>query len=206
MKKHILNNNQSQSYFLLGTAAYLAPETLKQVGHGKSVDIWAFGVMMFILLLQESPFFSENLSELFRMIVHEPIEWDWYRQELSPEALSLLQGLLTKEVSDRLGCGIAGISEIKSHPFFKSTDFEALARMEVKPFIRPKLRVRFLSIIIKKKKKIWFLIFHFFRLQNELHRKKKVNYKHKNQDCFHRLWMMMNFQDLVLLQVMLQDI
>ena len=126
-----------------GTAAYLAPEVIDggEQGHGKSVDIWAFGVLMFTILLHESPFYSENLSELFDMILHQEVEWDYYKEDLSPEAFSLLEGLLTKEVDKRLGCGPGRIQEIKDHPFFASVNWEELSAMKTKAFIRPKLRV-----------------------------------------------------------------
>ena len=71
-----LKNSSDRVYSMSGTAAYLAPETLQQTGHGYSVDIWAFGVLMFIMLVKESPFYSENLHELFSMIINDPIEWD----------------------------------------------------------------------------------------------------------------------------------
>ena len=96
---------------------------------------------MFILLLQESPFYSENLSELFRMIINEPIEWKWYKNDLSADAISLLSGLLEKDVSSRLGCGPEGIDEIKKHPFFASTDFDELLTLKPATYIQPKLRV-----------------------------------------------------------------
>ena len=96
---------------------------------------------MFIILLHESPFYSENLNELFDMILHTDPEWEYYKEELSPDAFSLLQGLLTKDVSKRLGCGPNGIAEVKNHPFFASVNWDDLYSMKIKPFIRPKLRV-----------------------------------------------------------------
>ena len=110
-------------------------------GHGKSVDIWAFGVLMFIILLHESPFYSENTFELFEKIQKYEIDWELYEEELSFEALSLLQGLLTKRVESRLGCGKNGIREVMEHAFFKSIDWNALYHLKVEPFIKPKLRV-----------------------------------------------------------------
>ena len=136
-----LINSSERVYSMSGTAAYIAPETLEQTGHGRSADIWAFGILMFTMLLKESPFYSENLSELFYLIMHEPIEWDWYKQDLSPDAMSLLQGLLIKDPEKRLGCGLNGVEEIKAHPFFSDTNFDAVLQMEQDPPIRPKLRV-----------------------------------------------------------------
>lgn len=138
-----LESDTDRVHSMSGTAAYLAPEVIDggEQGHGKSADIWAFGVLMFTILLHESPFYSENLSELFDMILHQDVEWEYYKEDLSPEAFSLLEGLLTKDVEKRLGCGPGRIQEIKDHPFFASMDWVALEKMEIKPFIRPKLRV-----------------------------------------------------------------
>ena len=103
--------------------------------------------MMFILLLHESPFYSENTFELFEKIQKEEIDWELYQDDLSPNAFSLLQGLLTKKVEKRLGCGPKGIKEIIEHPFFQPTDWDALLKLQVVPMIKPKLRVRILIII-----------------------------------------------------------
>ena len=93
-----LESDTDRVHSMSGTAAYLAPEVIDggDQGHGKSADIWAFGVLMFTILLHESPFYSENLSELFDMILHQEVEWEYYTDELSPEAFSLLE---TKRVS-----------------------------------------------------------------------------------------------------------
>ena len=138
-----LKDDNDRVLSMSGTAAYLAPEIIDggEEGHGKSVDIWAFGVLMFTAMLHESPFYSENLSELFDMILHQDVEWEYFKEEISPEAYSLLTGLLTKDPSKRLGCGPKKIQEIKEHPFFASINWDDLIELKVKPFIRPKLRV-----------------------------------------------------------------
>jgi serine/threonine protein kinase len=139
-----LRSDSDRVHSLSGTAGYLAPEILRNngEGHGKSVDVWAFGVMMFILLLHESPFYSENLGELFQMILHEPIMWHWYHNELSTEGLDLLRGLLIKDPRCRLGCGPQGLQEIREHPFFMSVQWDDLLSMKAPGPIRPLLRVR----------------------------------------------------------------
>ena len=114
----ILKDNNDRIHSFSGTATYLAPEILSDrgVGHGKSVDFWCFGVMLFIMLTQEvcdclsivllhysnlaawpraceqPPFWSENARELFHMIKNEELVWsNW--DYLSPEAVSILKGV-----------------------------------------------------------------------------------------------------------------
>jgi len=128
---------------LSGTPSYLAPEIIidRDIGHGKSVDIWAFGIVMFILLLHESPFYSENTKELLDMILHQELIWDWYKESISPEALDLLQNLLIKDPTHRIGCGPRGIQEIKDHPFFNGVCWDDIIQLKARPFLRPKLRI-----------------------------------------------------------------
>ena len=150
LSKQLVDEND-RVHSMSGTAAYLAPEVIDngEKGHGPSVDIWAFGVLMFTTLLHESPFYSENLSELFEMILHQEVEWEYFQEDLSPEAFSLLVGLLTKDPAKRLGCGPKKIQEIKEHPFFASIDWDELLQLKLKPFIRPKLRVRLIYWILR---------------------------------------------------------
>jgi serine/threonine protein kinase len=110
------------------------------VGHTKSVDFWSFGVTLFILLLYESPFYSENIKEVLQMVVSQEIDWSRYENKLSPEAFSLLQGLLCKDPLHRLG--EAGANQIKQHPFFATIDWDSLPTSTPPPFLRPKIRVR----------------------------------------------------------------
>ena len=71
-----LKNSSERIYSMSGTAGYLAPETLEQTGHGRSVDIWAFGILMFIILVKESPFYLDTTLLLSAML------WDLARQLL----------------------------------------------------------------------------------------------------------------------------
>lgn len=78
-----------------GTATYLAPEIILdngEDGHTHCVDIWCFGVMLFIMLTQEPPFWSEHYPDLFHLIKTMEIPFESY-EELSPDAISLLRGV-----------------------------------------------------------------------------------------------------------------
>eukprot|EP01103_Thecamoeba_quadrilineata_P006905 TRINITY_DN1664_c0_g1_i3.p1 TRINITY_DN1664_c0_g1~~TRINITY_DN1664_c0_g1_i3.p1 ORF type:complete len:430 (+),score=67.90 TRINITY_DN1664_c0_g1_i3:50-1339(+) len=106
-----------------GTALYLAPEILTDTGsgHGKSVDFWALGVLIHVMLTQEPPFWSENNRALFNLIICQEIEFDI--RNFSLEAVSLLRGLLTREITTRLGCRDGGIQELKDHRFFQKINW-----------------------------------------------------------------------------------
>ncbi len=57
-KEGVLDNQSAQSF--CGSAAYLAPEMLRQSGHGKSVDWYLLGVLMYELLVGHPPYFHPN--------------------------------------------------------------------------------------------------------------------------------------------------
>mmetsp|Transcript_21854 Transcript_21854/g.85604 ORF Transcript_21854/g.85604 Transcript_21854/m.85604 type:complete len:707 (-) Transcript_21854:106-2226(-) len=111
-----------------GTATYLAPEIIEDTGekgHDRSVDMWCFGVMLFIMLTQEPPFYAEHYPDLFNLIRSTEIPYDFYSY-LSPKAVSILKGLLTKDPKRRLGCGPRGLAEVQDHPFFSGISWKNL--------------------------------------------------------------------------------
>lgn len=100
-----------------GTPSYISPEVIRQSSYSFSVDWWSLGVLCFEMLAGYSPFSSDNDEELYKMILEDDIKLPKF---LSEEAKSLLVGLLTKDVHNRLGCQILedGPEEVLRHPFF----------------------------------------------------------------------------------------
>lgn len=89
---------KSRCHSLSGTGTYLAPEVIEDPnneGHGSSVDWWALGILTYILLTLQCPFYSENTKDLFIMICKEEISWEELKAQhsLSPTALAFLQGV-----------------------------------------------------------------------------------------------------------------
>ena len=80
-----------------GTATYLAPEIINDTGdegHTHTVDLWCFGVMLFIMLTQEPPFWAEHYPDLFQLIQTADIPFHFYKH-LSKDAVSCLKGVCT---------------------------------------------------------------------------------------------------------------
>ncbi|KAL2103429.1 hypothetical protein ACEWY4_000297 [Coilia grayii] len=85
-----------------GTPAYVAPELLQQKTYGKEVDLWAVGVISFILLCGYPPFYDENDAQLYRQIIRAEYEFDSpYWDEISDSAKDFIGHLLQKDPKKR---------------------------------------------------------------------------------------------------------
>ncbi|MPC39787.1 Protein kinase C-like 1B [Portunus trituberculatus] len=111
-----------------GTPDYIAPEILKELDYGASVDWWALGVLMYEMMAGQPPFEADNEDDLFESILHEEV----------------LYPFMTKEPSRRLGCVVerGGEQAIRNHKFFRDIDWEALEQRKVKPPFTPKVKGR----------------------------------------------------------------
>lgn len=70
-KQGVLDNQGARSF--CGSVAYLAPEMLKRIGHGKSVDWYLLGVLLYEMLVGIPPYFTNNKEKLFQNIQRGPL-------------------------------------------------------------------------------------------------------------------------------------
>ena len=117
-----------------GTPEYLAPEILDNKGHGKSVDWWSFGTLLYEMLCGLPPFYDTNIQKMYHKILCAPLRFPSY---LSDDSKAILRGLLQRKVEERLGSGPAGTDEIKNADFFKSLDFDRVMAKEYTPEFKP---------------------------------------------------------------------
>ncbi|XP_029371033.1 serine/threonine-protein kinase N2 isoform X2 [Echeneis naucrates] len=120
-----------------GTPEFLAPEVLTDNNYTRSVDWWGLGVLIYEMLVGESPFPGDDEEEVFDSIVNDDVRFPRF---LSPVPVSLIQKLLQKNPEMRLGAGEDDASEIKRDRFFQGTDWDALLARKVKPPFLPVIR------------------------------------------------------------------
>jgi len=118
-----------------GTPEYLAPEVLKGQGHGTAVDWWSLGTLIYEMLTGLPPFYSQNINIMYQKILNGELRFPSY---VSPDAQSLLEGLLTRDVEKRLGSNSS--NDVKKHPFFKDIDWDKLEKREMEPPYKPKVK------------------------------------------------------------------
>ncbi|XP_075216507.1 calcium/calmodulin-dependent protein kinase II isoform X9 [Lycorma delicatula] len=105
---------EQQAWFgFAGTPGYLSPEVLKKESYGKPVDIWACGVILYILLVGYPPFWDEDQHRLYAQIKagaydYPSPEWD----TVTPDAKNLINQMLTVNPSKRITA-----AEALKHPW-----------------------------------------------------------------------------------------
>ncbi|XP_036209811.1 beta-adrenergic receptor kinase 2 isoform X1 [Myotis myotis] len=122
----------------VGTHGYMAPEVLqKGTAYDSSADWFSLGCMLFKLLRGHSPFRqhkTKDKHEIDRMTLTVNVDLP---DAFSPELRSLLEGLLQREVSKRLGCHGGGSQEVKEHSFFRGIDWHHVYLQKYPPPLIP---------------------------------------------------------------------
>ncbi|XP_055681395.1 putative protein kinase C delta type homolog isoform X5 [Lutzomyia longipalpis] len=120
-----------------GTPDYMAPEIIKGQKYNQAVDWWSFGVLMYEMLIGQSPFSGCDEDELFWSICNEV---PWIPGYISKEGHNILKALLEKDASIRLGSNFCPLGEIVDHPFFAYINWDKLEKRELEPPFKPHVR------------------------------------------------------------------
>uniref|UniRef100_A0AAY4A6Q6 protein kinase C n=1 Tax=Denticeps clupeoides TaxID=299321 RepID=A0AAY4A6Q6_9TELE len=113
-----------------GTPEFLAPEVLTDTSYTRAVDWWGLGVLIYEMLVGESPFPGDDEEEVFDSIVNDEVR---YPRFLSVEAISIMRRLLRRNPERRLGSSEKDAEEVKKQPFFRNVDWEALLLRKLPP-------------------------------------------------------------------------
>ncbi|XP_047019869.1 putative protein kinase C delta type homolog isoform X3 [Helicoverpa zea] len=120
-----------------GTPDYMAPEIIKGLKYNQTVDWWSFGVLLYEMLIGQSPFSGCDEDELFWSICNEMPS---YPRFLSHEALTILTRLLDKDARTRLGGTECMHGDIRDQDFFHQIHWDRLERRELETPFRPRVR------------------------------------------------------------------
>uniref|UniRef100_A0A8C1TKH8 calcium/calmodulin-dependent protein kinase n=1 Tax=Cyprinus carpio TaxID=7962 RepID=A0A8C1TKH8_CYPCA len=123
-----VEGDQQAWFGFAGTPGYLSPEVLRKDPYGKAVDLWACGVILYILLVGYPPFWDEDQHRLYQQIKAGAYdfpspEWD----TVTPEAKDLINKMLTINPSKRITA-----AEALKHPWIshRSTVASCMHRQE----------------------------------------------------------------------------
>lgn len=114
----------------------VAPEILKEKPYGRAVDWWAFGVLLYEMLLGQSPFRGDDEDQIFNSILKDEVV---YPSTLTKDSISLLNRLLCKNPDNRIGSGMDDAVDIKAHSYFKGVNWDDVLNTRIKPPYFPKV-------------------------------------------------------------------
>uniref|UniRef100_A0A8B9JWQ7 Protein kinase C n=1 Tax=Astyanax mexicanus TaxID=7994 RepID=A0A8B9JWQ7_ASTMX len=130
-KENMIGENRATTF--CGTPDYIAPEILLGQKYTFSVDWWSFGVLVYEMLIGQSPFQGDDEDELFESI---RMDVPHYPRWITKESKDLLEKLFERDPTRRLGV----VGNIRGHSFFKTINWPALEKREVPPPFKPKVK------------------------------------------------------------------
>jgi len=117
-----------KTYTLCGTPEYIAPEVLLNKGHGKGVDWWTLGILMYEMLVGQPPFVDDDPMGIYQQILAGKVNFPRF---IDRNAKSLIKKLLVADLTKRFGCLKAGASDIKNHKWYAGLDWSGLVDKEL---------------------------------------------------------------------------
>ncbi|XP_047698123.1 serine/threonine-protein kinase N1 isoform X2 [Prionailurus viverrinus] len=122
-----------------GTPEFLAPEVLTDTSYTRAVDWWGLGVLLYEMLVGESPFPGDDEEEVFDSIVNDEVR---YPRFLSAEAIGIMRRLLRRNPERRLGSSERDAEDVKKQPFFRTLGWDTLLARRLPPPFVPTLSGR----------------------------------------------------------------
>ncbi len=123
LSKEGVTDHSTGANSFCGTPEYIAPEVLLRLGHGRAVDWWSLGALLFEMITGLPPFYSRNRETMFEKIMKAELVFPPGMSETSKD---LLSKLLERDPKKRLGSSGGDALELKQHVFFADIDWKKL--------------------------------------------------------------------------------
>lgn len=127
----------TRTYTLCGTPEYIAPEVLLNKGHGKPVDWWTLGILIYEMIVGQPPFCDEDPMGIYQKILAGKVYFPKY---FDKNAKALVKKLLTADLSKRFGNLKDGSADILQHKWFSTLDIAKLEAYEIPSPFDPKVK------------------------------------------------------------------
>eukprot|EP00330_Aristerostoma_sp_ATCC50986_P005652 CAMPEP_0114590698 /NCGR_PEP_ID=MMETSP0125-20121206/12910_1 /TAXON_ID=485358 ORGANISM="Aristerostoma sp., Strain ATCC 50986" /NCGR_SAMPLE_ID=MMETSP0125 /ASSEMBLY_ACC=CAM_ASM_000245 /LENGTH=222 /DNA_ID=CAMNT_0001788373 /DNA_START=402 /DNA_END=1071 /DNA_ORIENTATION=+ len=114
-KENVGDGDTARSF--CGSPAYLSPEMLRNKGVGKAADIYGVGTVLYEMVVGSSPYYNDDIPKMY--------------QNIRKAKLPFPEDVRNRDPNTRIG--VKDKNEIKNDPFFKSIDWEKLAKKEIEP-------------------------------------------------------------------------
>merc|ERR1719199_2447576 len=128
-----------KTYTVCGTADYLAPETLRQLGHNRAVDWWACGVLLFIMCSGRSPFDAPEVQQIYKNII-KGFSKVRFPSKFPSDITDVIKSLCRSKPEERVTMQKGGVENLKDMSFFSKFDWDGLINQQIEPPYKPKTR------------------------------------------------------------------